>query len=86
MKDNTSPETHFRVTVVSAAFEGKMQPARHRMIYALLKEEMAQQGGLHALQLVTRTPKELAQKEKEVNEKIDAEERERATKEAQALS
>lgn len=35
-----------------------MQPARHRMIYALLKEEMYQDGGIHALQLRTLTPEE----------------------------
>ena len=35
-----------------------MQPARHRMVYNLLKDEMAQEGGIHALQLRTRTPEE----------------------------
>lgn len=49
---------HFRLTVVSEAFRSKMQPARHRMIYALLKEEMERAGGIHALQLRTRTPEE----------------------------
>jgi BolA-like protein 1 len=28
------------------------------MVYALLKEEMAREGGIHALQLKTRTPEE----------------------------
>jgi BolA-like protein 1 len=28
------------------------------MVYSLLKEEMAQDGGIHALQLQTRTPEE----------------------------
>lgn len=51
-------ETHFHVTIVSDAFKGKMQPARHRMIYALLKEDMAREGGIHALQLITRTEEE----------------------------
>ncbi|KAF2000700.1 bola-like protein [Amniculicola lignicola CBS 123094] len=62
----TSKETHFRVVITSEAFKSKMQPARHRMVYSLLKEEMAQEGGIHALQLKTRTPEEeerLAQKE-----------------------
>ncbi|OCL11790.1 hypothetical protein AOQ84DRAFT_396047 [Glonium stellatum] len=36
----------------------EMQPARHRMVYGLLKDEMAQVGGIHALQLRTRTPEE----------------------------
>jgi len=28
------------------------------MVYALLREEMAQEGGIHALQLCTMTPEE----------------------------
>lgn len=56
------------VTIVSDAFESKMQPARHRMVYALFKEEMAREGGLHALQLKTKTPAE-EQREKERTEK-----------------
>lgn len=47
-----------RAIIVSEAFKSKMQPARHRMVYALLKEEMAQEGGIHALQLSTKTPEE----------------------------
>ncbi|KAF2279371.1 bola domain protein [Westerdykella ornata] len=58
MQGVTSKETHFRLTIVSPAFAGKLQPARHRMVYSLLKDEMAQEGGIHALQLKTRTPEE----------------------------
>ncbi|GAB7325889.1 hypothetical protein MBLNU13_g09954t1 [Cladosporium sp. NU13] len=58
MKGSTSRETHFRVFITSEEFKSKMQPARHRMVYALLKEEMAVEGGIHALQLRTRTPEE----------------------------
>ncbi|KAF2501460.1 bola-like protein [Lophium mytilinum] len=58
MQGSTSRETHFRVVITSEAFKSKMQPARHRMVYALLKDEMAQEGGIHALQLKTRTPEE----------------------------
>lgn len=54
----TSKETHFRLVITSEAFKSKMQPARHRMIYQLLKDEMAQDGGIHALQLRTMTPEE----------------------------
>lgn len=56
------------MTVTSSQFASKPQPARHRMIYSLLKEEMDREGGLHALQLKTRTPEEdekIAQKEAE---------------------
>ncbi|KAI9673362.1 MAG: hypothetical protein M1829_004129 [Trizodia sp. TS-e1964] len=58
MAESTSKETHFRVFVTSEAFESKMQPARHRMVYALIKDEMARDGGIHALQLRTSTPSE----------------------------
>jgi BolA protein len=34
------------------------------MVYALLKDEMAREGGIHALQLRTRTPEE-EEREKE---------------------
>ncbi|KAL8717019.1 MAG: hypothetical protein Q9225_005707, partial [Loekoesia sp. 1 TL-2023] len=51
-------ETHFRVVITSEAFKSKMQPARHRMVYALLKEELERAGGIHALQLKTRTLEE----------------------------
>jgi BolA-like protein 1 len=58
MQGSTSSETHFRLVITADAFKAKPQPARHRMVYALLKDEMAQEGGIHALQLRTRTPEE----------------------------
>ncbi|KAF2486708.1 bola protein [Neohortaea acidophila] len=58
MEGSVSKETHFRVNIISDAFKSKMQPARHRMVYALLKDEMAMEGGIHALQLKTRTVEE----------------------------
>ncbi|CAG5178790.1 uncharacterized protein ALTATR162_LOCUS8877 [Alternaria atra] len=58
MQGVTSRETHFRVFITSPAFQGKMQLARHRMINSLMKEELAKEGGIHALQLITRTPEE----------------------------
>lgn len=45
-----------------------MQPARHRMVYALLKEEMSQEGGIHALQLRTRTPEEEQREQERKNQ------------------
>lgn len=47
---------HYRVTVVSAAFEGMGPVARHRRVYALLAEEMKSR--VHALALTTLTPSE----------------------------
>ncbi|KAK2073881.1 hypothetical protein P8C59_008125 [Phyllachora maydis] len=58
MEGVTSRETHFRVVITSDAFKSKMQPARHRMVYSLLKDDMSKEGGIHALQLRTQTPAE----------------------------
>ena len=49
-------ETHFRVKIVSQAFEGKTRVARQRLVYAALKEEL--DAGLHALAMETLTPAE----------------------------
>jgi BolA protein len=49
-------ESHFRVEIVSAAFEGKNRVARQRLVYDALKDEFA--AGLHALALTTLTPSE----------------------------
>lgn len=51
-------ESHFRLLIVSDKFTGKPQPARHRMVYTLLDEELKQQNGVHALQLQTKTAAE----------------------------
>lgn len=51
-------ETHFHVTVVSAAFAGRTRVARQRMVYDLLAQEMAER--VHALGLTTLTPEEAA--------------------------
>ena len=55
MQGGTSKETHFSLTIISDAFRMKTQPTRHRMVYALLKDELQMEGGIHALQLKTRT-------------------------------
>src|SRR2546421_12760522 len=47
-------ETHFRVYIVSAAFQGKSRIERHRMINTALSAELA--GSLHALGLQPRRP------------------------------
>lgn len=60
-KHNVPPnsETHFKVTLVSAAFEGKNRVKRHQSIYGLLTEELS--GGVHALALHLYTPAEWAE-------------------------
>ncbi|PSJ44809.1 BolA family transcriptional regulator [Zobellella endophytica] len=49
-------ETHFKLVVVSPAFEGQRLLARHRTLNTLLADELA--GGVHALALHTLTPAE----------------------------
>ena len=49
-------ETHFRVYIVSAAFEGKSRIERHRMINSTLAPELA--GGVHALAIKAQAPGE----------------------------
>lgn len=49
-------ETHFRIYIVSQAFEGKSRIERHRMVNALLAAELA--ASVHALALKTLTPGE----------------------------
>lgn len=50
-------ESHFNVKVVAESFDGLSLVQRHRMIYALLAEEMAP-GGIHALSINAKTPSE----------------------------
>jgi BolA protein len=49
-------ETHFRLYIVSEAFRGKSKLERHRMINALLADELA--GGVHALAIHAAAPDE----------------------------
>lgn len=49
-------ETHFKVLLVTKAFEGKSLVQRHRWIYELVADEM--KNGVHALALHTHTPEE----------------------------
>lgn len=53
-------ESHFKVTIVSPEFEGKMLVAQHRLINAILKEEL--EGSIHALALHTYTPEQWLEK------------------------
>ncbi len=49
-------ETHFRVQIAAAAFEGMNRLARHRAINDLLADELS--GGVHALALEIRADSE----------------------------
>ena len=49
-------ETHFRIYIVSNAFEGKSRVERHRMINNALAEELT--GPVHALAIKAQAPGE----------------------------
>ncbi len=49
-------ETHFKVVLVSEAFEGKRSVARHQMVYKVLSDEV--EGPVHALAIHTYTDQE----------------------------
>ena len=49
-------ETHFRVNIVSPAFEGKSRLDRHRMVNATRAAELA--GTVHALAVKAQAPDE----------------------------
>lgn len=49
-------QSHFKLVVVSAQFQGESLVARHRRVNRLLKEQF--NDGLHALALHTMTPEE----------------------------
>ena len=51
-------ETHFRVTVVSSAFEGTSAVRRHQLVYSALKSELENKPKLHALAITSKTPNE----------------------------
>lgn len=49
-------QSHFRVYIVSQAFAGKSRIDRHRMINAVLADDLA--GGVHALAIHASAPGE----------------------------
>lgn len=49
-------ETHFRVSLKSAAFAGQPRLARHRSVMSVLQDEL--DGPVHALAISARTPEE----------------------------
>jgi len=58
MAGSTSRETHFEVLITSEEFKVLSQVKRHQMVYKLLADELAAQGGIHALELTTWTPEQ----------------------------
>ena len=54
-------ETHFKVVIVSAQFDGKRKVARHQHVYRVLTTQL--EGPVHALALHTYTPAEWAERQ-----------------------
>lgn len=52
-------ETHFKVVVVSARFDGLSPVKRHQLVYGTLSDEL--RGGVHALAITSRSPAEWAE-------------------------
>jgi BolA protein len=61
MHSGSATDSHFKITIVSDDFEGKMLLARHRMINEILKEEL--DGVIHALTMYTMTTSEYEKKQ-----------------------
>ncbi|RLN36630.1 hypothetical protein BBJ28_00020688 [Nothophytophthora sp. Chile5] len=51
-------ETHFKVVVVTDEFEGKPLIQRHRLVNAVLQQELDE--GVHALSIQSKTPAQWA--------------------------
>lgn len=54
--DNGTGESHFKLMIVSSAFENKTRVERHRIVYDLLKDLM--HNPIHALSIMAKTPGE----------------------------
>ncbi|MCC7440855.1 MAG: BolA family transcriptional regulator [Bdellovibrionales bacterium] len=57
IQDLTGTEDHYEAVIVSDSFAGKLRMQQHRMVYALVADEMAS-GEVHALTLKTYTPEQ----------------------------
>ncbi|RCK63847.1 hypothetical protein Cantr_10779 [Candida viswanathii] len=55
---SNTTESHFRLEIVSDAFDGLKLPQRHRLVYNLLDDELKNHG-VHALQMKTKTELEV---------------------------
>ncbi len=59
LTDRTGTMDHYKVQIVSTAFEGKNLLDRQRFVYAALDEPM-KDGRIHALEIKSQTPEEAA--------------------------
>ena len=58
---STKDNHHFEALVISELFQNKTLVARQRMVYAAVLQDI-QEGRLHALAMVTKTPAEYVTK------------------------
>lgn len=56
--DGTEAETHFKIKIISDAFENKPLIQRHKMVYGIIDDEI--KGPVHACSLETKTPNEIS--------------------------
>lgn len=56
VKDLTGTRDHYRVEVVSSAFEGKSLIEQHQMVYKAVGDDLT--NAVHALSIQTSTPDE----------------------------
>ena len=59
MRGTSLVASHFRVSIVAAAFEGQSRVARQRLVYGALSDELA--GPIHALAITALAPGEIQQ-------------------------
>lgn len=65
VQDLTGTRDHYKVVVVSPAFEGKMLIERHQMVNEALKEPL--KGPIHALTIEAYTPEQWEKKKSEMS-------------------
>ena len=53
-------QTHFKVVIVAAKFDGLSAVKRHQLVYGVLADELKAKPGIHALAITSRTPEEWA--------------------------
>ena len=69
MHSGPATESHFKVTIVSSAFDGVPLVKRHQRVYGVLAEEL--QHGVHALALHLYAPAEWEARQNPVPESPD---------------
>jgi len=69
MHGGPATESHFKLTVVSAEFEGLSLVKRHQQLYKLFADELA--SGIHALSLHLYSPEEWQSRQESIPQSPD---------------